>query len=119
MFYSILHFLDCLSLLIKTDSQGNEEWNKTYGGNEDDKSFSVQQTTDDGYIITGVTDSYGSGEYDIWLVKTDIEGNEEWNQTFGGTDDDMGYSVNRITHVVISSTKGLIPFFVSFNVCFH
>ncbi|MBA64951.1 MAG: hypothetical protein CMG55_04030 [Candidatus Marinimicrobia bacterium] len=83
--------------LIKTDSQGNEEWNQTYGGNEDDKGFSVQQTTDGGYIITGFTDSYGSGEFDIWLVKTDSQGNEEWNQTIGGTKDDEGFSVQQTT----------------------
>lgn len=79
--------------LIKTDANGNEIWNKTFGGSANDTGQSVSQTTDSGYIITGYTTSYGVGEEDLWLIKTDHDGNLIWSKTFGGADDDFGTSV--------------------------
>jgi len=81
--------------LIKTDSQGNEEWNQTFGGNDTDVCLSMQQTTDGGYIMIGYTWSFGYDESDIWLLKADSQGNEEWNQTFGGYSQNIGYSVQQ------------------------
>jgi len=81
--------------LIKTDIDGNEQWSKTFGGISYDSGSSIQQTTDGGYIILGNTRSYGAGNNDIWLIKTDSLGNEQWNRTFGSTGYDVGYSVQQ------------------------
>jgi hypothetical protein len=81
------------ALLLKTDENGDVIWSKTYGGENDDRGYSVSQTEDDGYIITGFTKSYGSGGEDVWLIKTDVQGNQEWSKTFGGIWDDSGLSV--------------------------
>jgi len=83
--------------LVKTDASGNMEWDNTYGGIDSDAAHSVEQTTDGGYIIAGVTDSYGAGEDDFYLVKTDASGNMEWDNTFGGSDTDVAYSVQQTT----------------------
>jgi len=81
--------------LIKTDSLGNELWNKTFGGSGDEEAESVQQTSDGGYIIAGWTESYGSGVKDVWLIKTDSLGNQQWNKLFGGSNDDAATSVRQ------------------------
>ncbi|MHA2277921.1 MAG: hypothetical protein ACXAC2_19235, partial [Candidatus Kariarchaeaceae archaeon] len=81
--------------LIKTNSFGNETWNKTYGGSGSDKGRSVQLTNDNGYIITGTSNSFGPGGYDAYLIKTTSNGSEEWNETYGGSSTDNGYSVEQ------------------------
>ena len=79
--------------LIKIDDEGNELWRRTYGGAGDDMCNSVQQLPDGGYILFGTTNSYGEGEADFWLLKTDENGNKIWDTTFGGPSIDEGKSL--------------------------
>jgi len=79
--------------LVRTDANGNMEWNKTYGGANFDFARSIVQTEDGGYVIAGETHSFGAGSRDAWLVKTDVSGNMEWNQTYGGTGRDEARSL--------------------------
>lgn len=81
--------------LIKTNIFGDTLWTKTYGGDMHDIGFSVQQTNDNGFIITGTTNSYGNGDYDIYLVKTSGNGETQWTKTYGGIDEEMGFSVKQ------------------------
>jgi hypothetical protein len=92
--YIITGTKDYELFLLKTDNSGNTQWEKTYGGKYSSDGNSVQQTIDDGYIITGSKRSI-SLDYDIWLIKTDSNGNEIWNKTFGTSNDDRGYSVQQ------------------------
>jgi hypothetical protein len=71
--------------LIKTDSKGALEWSRTYGGVGSEEGRSVRLTSDGGYVIAGVTDSFGAEFGDAYLIKTDADGNEEWSRTFGDT----------------------------------
>lgn len=78
--------------LVKTDSSGHAEWNHTYGGIGWDDPYSIIQTTDGGFVLTGSTESYGSGSNDFWLIKTDASGHAEWNQTYGGMEWDWAHT---------------------------
>ena len=82
--------------LIKTDSNGNRIWTKYYGGSGKDYGWAVRQTPDSGFIIVGYTDSFGKGGMDIYLIKTDQEGDTLWTKTMGGTGDEYGWDI-RIT----------------------
>ncbi len=79
--------------LVKTDSAGVMQWNQTYGGKGDDEASSVIQTSDGGYAIAGYTNSFGSGNYQGWLVKTDSAGVMQWNKTYGGAGSNLLYTI--------------------------
>jgi len=81
--------------LIKTDANGNISWAKIYGGTDWDGAYSVQQTSDGGYIVAGRTESFGAGGYDIILIKTDANGNIIWAKTYGGTGNEESFSVQQ------------------------
>ena len=74
--YPLLFVLFLISIL---SGQG---WTSTYGGTERDEGHSVEQTMDGGYIITGFTESYGNGNSDVWLIKTNSEGTLESFKSF-------------------------------------
>lgn len=79
--------------LVKTDTSGNLQWNRTYGGTSDDTAWDLVQTSDGGYALAGYTSSFGAGSRDFWLVKTDVDGNVQWNQTYGGRNPDDAYAL--------------------------
>jgi hypothetical protein len=77
--------------LIKTDAQGIEQWNRTYGGTGYDEANSVELTSDGGFIMVGYKYGIDSQQSDIWIVKTNQYGEEQWNKTYSGPVDDYGY----------------------------
>jgi hypothetical protein len=94
--------------LIKLDAQGKVCWSKTYGGKDFDCGEAVKQTRDRGFIITGWTRSFGAGLSDVYVVKTDREGEVLWERTYGGTQHDFGFNVEQTFDggfLVIGDTK--------------
>jgi hypothetical protein len=83
--------------IVKTDPLGVMQWDRVYGGAEDDAAADVVQTFDGGYIITGYTSSYGEGLEDLWLLRTDSLGDTTWTQTYGTIYCDYGASILQST----------------------
>ncbi len=83
--------------LVKIDNNGEEIWSKVYGGDSNENAYDIATTQDGGLIMAGYSFSYGNGKSDIFLVKTDIEGNLQWQSTFGGQGDDEAKSVIQTT----------------------
>lgn len=97
--------------LVKIDRDGSYEWDQCFGGTNDDWAGSIDLTLDGGYIISGDTTSYGAGGYDVWVIKTDIDGVEEWNQMFGeGNCHETGYCIKQTSDggYIISGTKYIV-----------
>jgi len=90
---AVLLFTACFAAIAAAQTS----WWRTYGGTLTDQGWSVQQTSDGGYIIAGRTYSFGAGNSDVYLTKTNTPGDTLWTRTYGGTSEDDGYSVQQTT----------------------
>ncbi|MBI5058900.1 T9SS type A sorting domain-containing protein [candidate division KSB1 bacterium] len=94
--------------LVKTDSQGDTIWTRTFGGANDEWAFSVQQVADGDYIVAGITSSFGAGQRDIYLVKADERGDTLWTRTIGGEGNDEGWGIQQLSdggYVIAGTTR--------------
>lgn len=81
--------------VLKLDSSGIIQWQKSYGGSYQDNGFWIEQTSDGGYIVAGQTLSFGTGPNDAWILKLDQAGNVEWQKTLGGSGPDFALSIKQ------------------------
>lgn len=88
--------------LLKLDKYGNKQWSLDYGGPESEEGRRVFYVENVGYYICGTTNSYGNGAYDYYLLKTDLNGNLQWETTFG----DFGWE--KIHDAALTRDTGLI-----------
>src|SRR5688572_19867109 len=90
--FIFLLIIACFPLLVSAQQKPSIAWEKSFGGNFDDRLSYMQPTSDGGYILGGTTSSglsgdktqYSRGANDYWVVKTDAKGNKKWDKTFGG-----------------------------------
>jgi hypothetical protein len=96
--------------LIRVDDNGDTLWTKTYGGESDEYATCVQQTSDGGFILVGHTYSYGFGSSDVWLIRTDENGDTLWTKTFGTPGVDFGNSVQQTSDGGFIATGRIMSF---------
>jgi len=80
-------------MLLKVDNNGNLDWCRNYGGFSYDRGWAVRQTQDDGFLIAGQTLSFGNGNGDAFLLKTNSSGELTWAKTLGFSGEDAFYDI--------------------------
>jgi len=95
--------------ILKLDSSGNIEWQRTYGGNHIDESGnSIHQTDDGGFIVAGSTWSFGAGDGDYCVLKLDSSGDIEWQRAYGGEGLDFAHGIQVASdggYIVVGRTE--------------
>lgn len=107
---------DCWVLKLNPD--GNIAWQKIYGASGSDHANFIHQTDDGGYIVAGWTDSFGAGNYDLWILKLKPNGAIAWQKTYGGNDMDYAESIRQTSdggYIVAGNTMSFGVSRVRFN----
>lgn len=95
--------------VIRRDASGQTLWAQTYGGNREDELTAIKATTDGGFVLGGRSNSsisgnksdYTKGEYDIWVLKIDQDGEVEWDRTYGGAERDNLVAIEEMPDGVV------------------
>ncbi len=101
---------------IKLNAAGDKEWRRYFGGSDNDRSYDVIQTKDNGYLMIGSTESpsgdfdisINNGAYDYWVVKIDSTGNKVWEKTYGGLEIDIAYGIAAVgdgTYIIVGDSR--------------
>jgi len=87
--------------ILKLDQQGNLVWEKSYGGTNLDYAYEIEQTKDKGFIVIGVSESNdedvskNNGNFDVWILKLDKDGELEWENSYGGLESDRAVEIEQ------------------------
>ena len=102
--------------ILNIDTLGDTIWTKSYGGASNDDAVEIIQSLDGGYIVIGNTESFGAGMTDIWLLKTDADGDTLWTRTFGDSSQDEANSgyLSSDGGVIISGSR-IVPTGVGYD----
>jgi hypothetical protein len=84
------------AMMIKTDVNGTIQWAKAYGRSGEDRAQVARQTSDGGFVLAGRTNSFGGGNYDSYIIKTDASGNMEWDIAHGGGSWDQAWDISQM-----------------------
>ncbi|MGB5293819.1 MAG: hypothetical protein WBP34_02605 [Thermoanaerobaculia bacterium] len=101
--------------VLKLDRDGTVVWQKAYGGVDDERPYSIRQTSDGGYIVAGITASFasgGDGDWDAWVMKLDSDGSVLWQRTYGGDKPEFAYSIRQTAdggYILIGTTQTFAP----------
>lgn len=80
-------------LVAKFSSAGDHVWTTTFGGSGNEAAWSIIESSDGNLVLTGWTESFGAGDYDVLVAKLNNLGGVIWAKTMGGVDEDFGYSI--------------------------
>ena len=81
--------------VLKLNPNGTVAWQNTYGGGAAEWAYSIQQTSDGGYIVAGVTGSFGANLENVWVLKLNADGSVAWQNTYGGPNSDWAHSIQQ------------------------
>lgn len=94
--------------VLKIDANGTLKWANAYGGTLNDFGNAIAETSDNGFVISGSTESFGSGQRDVYVIKIDSTGNLLWSKAMGGAENESGKSIQELSNkdlVVFGNTR--------------